>query len=130
MVKTHTNTLNHTERQPLVVHSYWLAQQPGQPHVGYGLRGQRSAQGLRGLALSGGVLGLFATFGFNLPMALVATGGLLLSPLLARAEGGWYAVDEHGIATAFLGRTPPDYVRGRVGMPAATFLKHARLCPC
>jgi hypothetical protein len=113
-------------QKPLDVHSYWLARRPGDPHIGYATRKRALASGMVGLALSGGIFGLFATFGMNPSTLSVAALSVTLPHLLHTAEGGWYIVDNYGIATEYLGHRPPEHIRGRAGMPLGTFLKQAR----
>jgi hypothetical protein len=79
-----------------------------------------------GLALSGGIFGMFATFGMNPSTLSVAALSVTLPHLLRTTEGGWYAVDEHGITTEYLGHRPPEHIRGRAGVPLEMFLKQVR----
>ncbi len=116
-------------QRPMVVYSYWLSRQPDEPHIGYGIRQRRIAHGLTGLALSGGVFGSLAAFGFNLPAMYAALAALALGPLMLKSDAGWYIVDENGVATTFLGHEPPLQVRGRVGVRHTDFLKYARTNP-
>jgi hypothetical protein len=79
-----------------------------------------------GLALSGGIFGMFATFGLNPSTISFAALSVTLPHLLRTAEGGWYAVDDYGIATEYLGHRPPEHIRGRAGVPLGIFLKQVR----
>lgn len=114
-------------QDPLVLHSYWLARRPDEPHIGYGSRKNSSAQGLTGLALSGGIFGLFVSAEFLVPVISVLLTWWTFSPLLHDSSAGWYEVDTNGTAVAYLGRTPPAAVRGRMGLRLPTFVKHAQL---
>jgi hypothetical protein len=114
------------KQEPLVIHVYWRARRSGEPHIGYGSRRQVGSQGMTGLALSGGVFGLFISLEFVLPVLSVLLIWLTFSPLLHDTHGrdtGWYEIDDNGDIIAFIGREPPEYIRGRPGVRLPTFLK-------
>jgi hypothetical protein len=113
-------------QEPLIIHVYWRARRPGEPHIGYGTRRQVGAQGMTGLALSGGVFGLFFRMEFVLPVLSVLLIWLTFSPLLHDTHGrdtGWYEIDDKGNIIAFIGHKPPEQIRGRLGVGLPTFLK-------
>lgn len=109
------------------LYTYWSARKPGEAHISYGVRRRRVAPGMAGLTLSGGVFGVFATFGFNASLVSLLVAGAALSTLLNAPDGGWYEVDDEGNAIAFLGRQQPEHIRGRVGVPLDTFHKQVQM---
>jgi hypothetical protein len=113
-------------QEPLTVYSYWSAPDPGKPHIGYAIRKRMLAPAMVGLALSGGIFGLFATFGMNPSTLSFAALSVTLPHLLRTNEGGWYAVDNYGVAVEYLGHRPPEHIRGRAGVPLEIFLRQVR----
>jgi hypothetical protein len=110
-----------------VLYTYWSARGPGESHISYGVRRRNVAPGMAGLTLSGGVFGIFATFGFNASLVSLLVAGAALSTLLNAPDGGWYEVDDEGCVIAFLGRQQPEHIRGRVGVPLHTFHKQVQI---
>jgi hypothetical protein len=109
------------------LYTYWSAREPGEAHISYGVCRRTLAPGLAGLTLSGGVFGVFATFGFNASLISLLFAGAALSTLLNVPDGGWYEVDDTGRVIAFLGRKQPEHIRGRVGVPLHTFHKQVQI---
>jgi hypothetical protein len=117
-------------QEPLVFYAYWRGQHPNEPHIGYGSRRTINKQGMTGLALSGSIFGLFVSFEFVLPVLSVFLIWWTFSPVLHNSHSGdtgWYEIDEHGTVLAYLGRTPPKHIRGRIGVRREIFLQQMRL---
>lgn len=109
------------------LYTYWSAREAGESHIGYGVRRRTVAPGMAGLTLSGGVLGMFATYGFNASLVSLLVAGAALSALLNAPDGGWYEVDDEGRVLTFLGRTQPAHIQGRIGVPLHTFHKQVQI---
>jgi hypothetical protein len=116
-----------TMKDTLVVYTYWSSRHPQQPHVGYGIRKHSNDQGFLGLALSGGIFGLFATFGFSVPLLSCVVAAMVVVPMLRQVDAAWYEVDDEGNAVSLIGRTPPKYIQGRLGVPLHTFRKQVHI---
>jgi hypothetical protein len=82
---------------------------------------------MAGLTLSGGVFGMFATFGFNASVVSLLVAGAVMASLCNVPDGGWYEVDDEGRVLAFLGRNQPEHIRGRIGVPLHTFHKQVQM---
>jgi hypothetical protein len=126
------NELDVAQQKRLVISSYWPQKNDDELHVGYGVARDYLVYE------SAGIIFMLTNRIFRMifepkiralnpwlrsgPATLI-TLALALLMKGKRKVSGFYQLDEHGTPTFFIGKFPPENIKGRVGISRKKFLQ-------